>query len=56
LVASRGGQESDDGIGGEEGSLGSFQKRESIEDGDGGKIDCGIMGNFHNLEFECIDD
>lgn len=54
LVASSGSQESDDGIGGEEGSMWGFEEWKSVEDRDVGKIGVGIVGNFLKLNLEGI--
>jgi hypothetical protein len=56
LVACSSSEISDDGVGGEEGSLRGLEQRQSVEDGNGCKVRVGVVRDLLDFEFEGVDD
>jgi hypothetical protein len=50
------GQESDDGVGGEESALRGLEEGEGVEGGNGGEVGCGFVGDLLDGDIEGIDD
>ena len=50
------GEESDDGVGWEEGALRSLKEREWVEEGDGSEVGGGFVGEFIDWSFKGVND
>ncbi len=49
-------EESDDGVGWEEGALRSLKERKWVEEGDGSEVGGGFVGKFIDRGFKGVDD
>ena len=50
------GQESDDGVGGEESAFRGLEEGEGVEGGNGGEVGGGFVGDLLDGDFEGVDD